>query len=80
MVEPMSPEERESGNGLLKVLFVLLVTTSAGMIALQAGPTTIELLAALAGGFVLSVLLLWYVVRILGELSTGPDVNRRNRR
>ncbi|MFA9518258.1 hypothetical protein ACERIT_13760 [Halopenitus sp. H-Gu1] len=80
MVEPISPEERKSGNGLLKAVFVLLVTASAGLIVLQAGSTTAELLAALAGGFVFSLLLMWYVVRILSGLSTGPTTERRNRR
>lgn len=79
MVDPISKEERDSGNWLLKALFVAVVTTSAVMIAVQAGATTGELLAAVGGGFVVSVVLLWYVVRTLGEMSTGPSVDRNRR-
>jgi drug/metabolite transporter superfamily protein YnfA len=79
MVDPMSQEERDSGNWLLKVVFVAVITASAGMIAVQAGATTGELLAAVGGGFVVSAVLLWYVVRTLGELSTGPSADRNRR-
>lgn len=71
MVTPMSESERNSGNLKLKLLFVVLVSSSAGLVALQADASIEQLLVAIGGGFVVSIVLLWYLIRTLEEFR--PD-------
>lgn len=79
MVGPISEAERDSGNRKIKVGFLLLVTVSPPLIALQWDPTPVELLAALGGGFVLGLLLVWYLGRLAGEFTAGSRRPGRRR-
>lgn len=68
----MSEEDRSTGNRKLKVVFVALITASAGSIALQADATLVETAAAIGGGFLVSLVLLWYLTRTLSEFGKTP--------
>lgn len=70
MVSPMSESDRNSGNLKLKLLFVVLVTSSAGLVALQADANAGQLLAAVGGGVVVSIVLLWYLLRTFDEFRS----------
>lgn len=64
MVGPsLSDEERDAANLRLKVGFVLLVTASGGLVALQAGGTPVQLLGGVTGGLAVGLALLWFLVR-----------------
>jgi hypothetical protein len=64
MVGPsLSDEERDAANFRLKVGFVLLVTVSGGLVALQAGGTLVQLVGGLVGGLAVGLVLLWFLVR-----------------
>ncbi|GAB7009486.1 hypothetical protein [Halorubrum trueperi] len=80
VVGPVSDEERDSGNRKIKVGFLLLVAVSPPLIALQWDPTPIELLAALASGVLLGLLLVWYLGRLAGEFTAGSRRPGRRRR
>lgn len=80
MVGPMTDEERDAGNRKIKIGFLLLVTVSPPLIALQWDPTAAELLAATAGGFALGLLVVWYLGRLADEFTAGPRSPRRRRR
>lgn len=68
----MSDEERDEGNRKLKVIFVVLVTASAGLITLQVDATSAETAAALGGGFLVALVLTWYLARTLAEFGNRP--------
>lgn len=68
----MSEEERDEGNRKLKVVFVVLVTASAGLITLQVDATPAETAAALGAGFLVSLPLTWYLSRTLAEFGNRP--------
>jgi len=76
MVAPMSREERDAGNRKVKAGFLLLVTVSPPLITLQGDPTLLQLGAAGAGGFVLGILLVWYLGTLAAEFT---DSSRRPR-
>jgi len=76
MVEPMSREERDAGNKKVKVGFLILVTVSPPLITLLGEPTLLQLSAAGAGGFVLGLLLVWYLGSLAAEFT---DSSRRLR-
>lgn len=66
MVGPsLSDEERRTATLRLRVGFVAFVGLSAGLVALQVGPTPIQLVAAVVGGLILGYLLLVYLLRIV---------------
>ncbi|WP_135822017.1 hypothetical protein [Halostella litorea] len=65
MVGPSIPEEEQERNMTrLKAGFVLLVGVSAGMIAVQGGAGLTSVLAVVAAGLVLGVLLVYYLSTI----------------
>ena len=68
----MTDAERESGNRKIRIGFLALVTASPPLIMLQGEPTTTQLAAAAAGGFLLGIVLLWYLRGLAAEFSTGP--------
>ena len=68
----MTDAERESGNRKIQIGFLALVTASPPLITLQGDPTTTQLAAAAAGGFLLGLVLLWYLRGLAAEFSTGP--------
>jgi hypothetical protein len=68
----MSEEDRDAGNRKLKLLFVAIVTASAGLITLQADATPVETAAALGAGFLVSLPLTWYLSRTLAEFGNRP--------
>lgn len=70
MVGPMTDEDRDAGNVKLKAGFVLLVTASAGLVAFQAGASPAAVGAALGGGFLVAIALLWYLIRLAGEFGS----------
>ncbi|WP_418281151.1 hypothetical protein [Halorubrum sp. DTA98] len=72
MVGPMTEAERESGNRKVQAAFLLLVTVSPPLIALQADPTATQLAIAAVGGFLLGVVLLWYLRGLAEEFTPGP--------
>ena len=64
MVGPsLSGDDRDVANTWLKLGFVLLVTLSGGLVALQAGGTTTQLLGGFGTGFVFGALLLAFFRR-----------------
>jgi hypothetical protein len=80
MVDSAPEAERDAGARWLKALFVLVVTASAGGVALLGEATTGELLAALGGGFLVSLVLLWYVVRTASDFTPSRRRGRGGRR
>lgn len=78
MVGPMTEAERDAGNRRIKAGILFVVAVSPPLIALQFGPSPIELLAALGGGIALGLIVVWYLGR-LGEEFT-PDSRRPGRR
>lgn len=71
MVEPMTREERDAGNRKVKLGFLLLVTVSPPLITLLGDPTLVQLGVATAGGFLLGVLLVWYLGKLASEFTGG---------
>jgi ammonia channel protein AmtB len=72
MVGPsMTDEERQSANRRLQAGFVLVVGVSGGLVALRAGGTTVQLLAGLAGGLVVGLVMLWFLRRWTREFQPG---------
>ncbi len=71
MVGPMSDEDRDAGNAKLKAAFVALVTASAGLVAFQAGATPAAIGAAIGGGLLVALALLWYLLRLAGEFGSS---------
>ncbi|PSQ25350.1 hypothetical protein BRD03_14040 [Halobacteriales archaeon QS_9_68_17] len=66
MVGPsISEEQRERSRTRLKAGFVLLVGVSAGMIAVQGNASLPSVLAVVAAGLVLGVLLVYYLSSIV---------------
>ena len=61
MVGPLSDEDRHSGHRRLQAGFVALVGVSAGLISLQAEPTTFQFVGAVLGGIVLGAVLVAYL-------------------
>ena len=61
MVGPsITDDERRLANRRLQIGFVVLVGVSGGLVALQAGASTLQIGVAIVGGLVLGgVLLLW---------------------
>ncbi|MUW13708.1 hypothetical protein GJ633_02825 [Halorubrum sp. CBA1125] len=75
----MSEAERDAGNRKVKVGLLLLVTVSPPLVALQWGPTTEELFAALVGGFLLGLVVVWYLGRLAAEFKAGSRRPGRRR-
>lgn len=71
MVEPMTREERDSGNRKIKVGFLLIVTVSPPMMALLGDPTLPQVAAAAGGGFLLGLAFVWYLGRLASEFTGG---------
>lgn len=78
MVEPMSREERDSGNRKIQLAVLALVTISPPLIMLQGEPTTGMLAAATAGGFLFGLVVVWYLRRLGQEFN--PNAGRAGRR
>lgn len=72
MVEPISQEERDSGNRKLQIGFLILVTISPPLITLQGDPTTTQIAVATLGGLLVGLVLLWYLRGLASEFQTGP--------
>jgi hypothetical protein len=76
MVGPsMTDEERDDANRLLRTGFVLLVASSGGLVALQAGGGFAAVAAGFVGGFVVGALLLLFLLRWGRQF--GTEANRR---
>ena len=69
MVEPMSETERDAGNRRIKAVILLVVAVSPPLISLQFDPSAVELLAALGGGIVLGLIIVWYLARLGREFA-----------
>ncbi len=72
MVEPMSREERDSGNRKIQIGFLLLVTVSPPLMLLLGDPTLLQLAAATGAGLVLGAVLLRYLRGLAAEFTPGP--------
>jgi len=79
VVGPMSEAERDAGNRRIKAVILCIVAVSPPLIALQFGPSPIELLAALAGGTALGLLVVWYLGRLGKEFTGGSRRSGRRR-
>ena len=64
MVGPPTPEERAISSRRLKLFIVVLISGSAGLIALQGGASLNLILVAFVAGLALGWLLVWYLVQI----------------
>ena len=73
MVEPMSREERDAGNRRIELGFLALVTASPPLITLIGDPTPVQLVVAAGAGFLLGLLLLWYLRRLASEFTADPQ-------
>ncbi|CDK41026.1 hypothetical protein [Halorubrum sp. AJ67] len=71
MVGPISEAERDAGNRKIKLVLLAIVTVSPPLIALQLNPSPVQLLAALGGGFLLGLAVVWYLGRLAAEFSGG---------
>lgn len=71
MVEPMTREERDSGNRKIKIGFLLIVTVTPPMITLLGDPTLPQIAAAAGGGFLLGLVFVWYLGRLASEFTDG---------
>ena len=68
MVGPSSSEaERDRSRRRLVAGFVALVGVSAGLVALQADPSPVELTGAVALGALIGAVLVRYVLRLAAE-------------
>lgn len=68
MVGPSSSAaDRRASRRRLTAGFVLLVGVSAGLVALRADPSPLELAAAVAFGTLVGAALVWYVLRLVEE-------------
>ncbi|XVH31765.1 hypothetical protein ACNS7O_00890 [Haloferacaceae archaeon DSL9] len=75
MVGPsLTDDEQSVANARLKALFVLLVSGSMTVVALQTDPTPEQLAVVVVASLLVGVALLWYLLRILGEMEVA---NRR---
>ncbi|QAU13631.1 hypothetical protein EKH57_13400 [Halorubrum sp. BOL3-1] len=79
MVGPISEAERDSGNRKIKLALLAIVTVSPALLALQFGPSPVELLAALGGGLLLGAAVVWYLGRLAAEFTGGQRRPRRRR-
>ncbi len=79
MVEPMSEAERDAGNRQIKAVILLVVAVTPPLIALQLDPSLAELLAALAGGTALGLVVVWYLGRLGKEFTGGSRRTGRRR-
>jgi lysozyme family protein len=59
----ITPEERSVASLRLKLGFVLLVSLSAGLVALQARGSAVQIAVALAAGLAIGGALLWFLQR-----------------
>ncbi|VTT86403.1 hypothetical protein DM2_2441 [Halorubrum sp. DM2] len=71
MVGPISEAERDAGNRKIKLVLLAIVTVSPPLIALQFDPSPVQLLAALGGGLLLGLAVVWYLGRLAAEFSGG---------
>lgn len=79
MVGPISEAERDAGNRKIKLVLLAIVTVSPPLIALQLDPSPGQLLAALGGGFLLGLAVVWYLGRLAAEFSGGQRRPRQRR-
>ncbi|MFC6989152.1 hypothetical protein ACFQJD_11345 [Haloplanus sp. GCM10025708] len=64
MVGPsLTDDERRVANLRLRVVFVLLVGVSAGLVAFGGGATAVQAGGAALAGLVVGGVLLWFLVR-----------------
>ena len=69
MVGPISEAERDAGNRKIRLVLLGIVTVSPPLLALQLDPSPLQLLAALGGGFLLGVVVVWYLGRLAAEFA-----------
>ena len=79
MVGPMTEAERDAGNRRIKAVILLVVAVSPPLIALQFGPSPVELLAALGVGVALGLVVVWYLGRLGKEFTGGSQRPGRRR-
>ncbi|SFR30626.1 MULTISPECIES: hypothetical protein [Halorubrum] len=79
MVGPISEAEREAGNRKVKLVLLAIVTVTPPLIALQLDPTPVQLLAAAGAGFLLGLVVVWYLGRLAAEFAGSGRRPRRRR-
>jgi ammonia channel protein AmtB len=73
----ITPEERDVANLRLKVGFVLLVAASAGLVAVQAEASLLQLAGAVAVGAAVGLALLAFMIRWSRQMrESGPGRQR----
>jgi membrane protein YqaA with SNARE-associated domain len=78
VVGPISEAERDAGNRKIKLVLLAVVAVSPPLIALQLNPSPTQLVAALGGGVLLGLVVVWYLGRLAGEFKqSGRRPGRR---
>mgnify|MGYP000161424867 CR=1 FL=1 len=79
MVGPISESERDAGNRKIRIALLAIVTASPPLLALQLDPSPLQLLAALGGGLLVGLVVVWYLGRLAAEFSGSGRRPRRRR-
>jgi membrane associated rhomboid family serine protease len=77
MTGPISSEERAKTMRWVKLIFVLLVGVSAGLITSQGDASLEMVVGAVIGGLLLGIALVWYLFPDPEELAPATDYEYR---
>jgi membrane associated rhomboid family serine protease len=80
MTGPISREDRARTMRWVKVIFVLLVGASAGLITSQGEASLQVVVVAVVVGLVVGVALVWYLFPDQDELAPATSYEYRNRK
>lgn len=77
MTGPISQEDRAKTMRRVKIVFILLVTVSAGLITSQGDASLTIVIGAIVGGLLLGIALVWYLFPEPEELAPATDYEYR---
>ncbi|MEF8806779.1 hypothetical protein [Natronomonas sp.] len=77
MTGPISREDRARTMRWVKIVFVLLVGVSAGLITSQGDASLEIVVGAIVGGLLLGIALVWYLFPEPEELAPATDYEYR---